>query len=251
MCSSDLDAAGRGVLAGPHRYAPRIPVAALAVAIADRRSVAAERKSVRADRALGTADVRLYAAGWSDVGVSVELLSAIADGAALVLADEHERTDPAALAALIERHGVTHVTGTVETVAGIAAAATALPTVCRWDITGTAPAPELPARLRALAPRSLATFAFTSVGYAGAVTRGCFDGTGCTRPIPGARVQVLDRDLRPVAPGVLGDVYVGGAAVGTAGTSASFVPDPLEPGGRLFRTGERGRWTSEGRLAFA
>ncbi|MEU4312570.1 AMP-binding protein [Nocardia sp. NPDC024068] len=245
------DAAGRGVLAGPHRYAPRIPVAALAVAVADRRSVAAERKTVCTDRALGTADVRLYAAAWSDVGVAVELLSALADGAALVIADEHERSVPGALVELIERHGVTHVTGTLETVAGIAAAATALPTVCRWDITGTAPAPDLPGRLRELAPRSLATFAFTSAGYAGAVTRGCFDGTGRTRPIPGARVQVLDPDLRPAAPGVIGEVYVGGAAVGTPGTSAAFVPDPLEPGGRLFRTGERGTWTSEGRLVFA
>lgn len=245
------DAAGRGVAAGPQRWAPRLPVSALTVAVADRRSVAGERKCARIDRALGTADVRLLAAEWSDAEVAVEALSALADGAALIVAGEYERTEPDALVDLIARHGVTHITGSLGTVSRIAAAATALPTVCRWDITGTGTAADLPARLREIAPRSLATFAFTTPGYAGAVTRGCFDGTGRTRPIPGARVQVLDEDLRPVPPGVRGEVYVGGAALGLGGADGAFVPDPLEPGGRLYRTGRYGEWTPAGWLVFA
>ncbi|WP_459549286.1 AMP-binding protein [Nocardia sp. X0981] len=245
------DAAGRGVAAGPQRWSPRLPVAALTAAVADRRSVAAERRCARIDRALGTADIRLFAAEWSDAGVAVEALAALADGAALIVAGADERTGPDALVDLITRHGVTHITGSLETISRIAAVATALPTVCRWDITGTGTATDLPARLREIAPRSLATFAFTTPGYAGAVTRGCFDGTGRTRPIPGARVQVLDEDLRPVPPGVRGEVYVGGAALGIGGGDEAFVPDPLEPGGRLYRTGRRGEWTSAGWLVFA
>jgi len=85
------------------------------------------------------------------------------------------------------------------------------------------------------------------------VARGAVDGSGRARPIPGARVLVLDEALRPVAPGVDGDVYVGGAglAEGYVGDSANaFVDDPYLPGARLFRTEQRARWDTAGRLAF-
>ncbi|WP_422647538.1 non-ribosomal peptide synthase/polyketide synthase [Actinoalloteichus caeruleus] len=78
------------------------------------------------------------------------------------------------------------------------------------------------------------------------------------RPIAGTRVFVLDRWLRPVPPGVVGDVYLAGAGVargyaGRAGLSASrFVADPFTGGGgRMYRTGDRGRWSRSGVLEFA
>src|ERR1022692_602184 len=74
--------------------------------------------------------------------------------------------------------------------------------------------------------------------------------------IAGTQLYVLDARLRPVPPGVIGEVYVGGAGVahgyhGEPGmTAGSFVPDPFSgrPGARLYRPGDVGRWRGSGRI---
>nr|WP_062330540.1 non-ribosomal peptide synthetase [Herbidospora sakaeratensis] len=76
------------------------------------------------------------------------------------------------------------------------------------------------------------------------------------RPLPGARVHVLDADLRPVLPGTRGELYIGGPGVARgyhgdpARTAAAFVPDPFTPGGRLYRTGDLARRREDGTIVF-
>ncbi|MFJ2703838.1 amino acid adenylation domain-containing protein [Streptomyces sp. NPDC087428] len=73
------------------------------------------------------------------------------------------------------------------------------------------------------------------------------------RPMANQTVYVLDPDRRPVPAGVLGEVYLGGDSVGRGYherpelTAERFVPDPFT-GGRMYRTGDVGRFTPDGGL---
>ncbi|WP_199443695.1 amino acid adenylation domain-containing protein [Umezawaea beigongshangensis] len=184
-------------------------------------------------------------------------------GGTAVLPTEAEAHDPGALAALLDRAHVTHVH--------------AVPS--QYDLLLRVAAPEALARLRAVSlggeplpprlvarhlldcpdsalfndygPTECAVWATTQRCGLAEVTSGDVPVGG---PVAGYRAHVLDPLLRPVPPGVTGEIYLGGpgVALGYHGnpslTAERFLPDPLEPGARLYRTGDRGRWSPDGRL---
>ncbi|MFN2634156.1 MAG: amino acid adenylation domain-containing protein [Thermoanaerobaculia bacterium] len=77
------------------------------------------------------------------------------------------------------------------------------------------------------------------------------------RPISNTRVYIVDRRGLPVPAGIPGEIFIGGVGVareylGRPGlTAEKFVPDPYGPdGGRLYRTGDRGRFLAGGEIQF-
>jgi len=80
------------------------------------------------------------------------------------------------------------------------------------------------------------------------------------RPMPGARVYLLDAHGEPVPIGVAGEIHIGGAGVarGYLGqsvlTAERFLRDPFanarELDARMYRTGDLGRWRADGTIEY-
>jgi amino acid adenylation domain-containing protein len=77
------------------------------------------------------------------------------------------------------------------------------------------------------------------------------------RAVAGAQLLVLDREGRVVPKGVVGELYIGGRGVGRGyrrrggETAERFVVHPWGRGGeRLYRTGDKVRWSRRGELEY-
>ncbi|HEX8559852.1 MAG TPA: amino acid adenylation domain-containing protein [Pyrinomonadaceae bacterium] len=78
------------------------------------------------------------------------------------------------------------------------------------------------------------------------------------RPIANTQVFILDGNLRLSPPGFVGELYAAGAGLARGYherpglTAERFIPHPFstEPGARLYKTGDVGRWLEDGSVEF-
>ncbi|MFZ3492842.1 amino acid adenylation domain-containing protein [Streptomyces sp. 5.8] len=78
------------------------------------------------------------------------------------------------------------------------------------------------------------------------------------RPLPGVRLYLLDERGSLLPTGSEGELYIGGNGLARGYlarpelTAEAFLPDPFTeaPDGRMYRTGDRARWRTDGQLEF-
>ncbi|MEV5840822.1 non-ribosomal peptide synthase/polyketide synthase [Streptomyces sp. NPDC051985] len=186
------------------------------------------------------------------------------DGHALHIADDDTRRDPELLAEFIRARGIDFIEVTPSLLARMADSGLIGPDgECPLAVVGfggEAVPESLWNRLAALPD----TEAFNLYGptettvdaLVGRVRDSARPVVG--RPVHHSRAYVLDTALRPVPPGVTGELYLSGPGLarGYLGrpelTAERFVADPFGvPGARMYRTGDLARWTEDGLLEFA
>ncbi|MFI8930440.1 amino acid adenylation domain-containing protein [Streptomyces sp. NPDC053474] len=218
---------------------------------------------MRAAYDVGAAD-RILQKTPSSFDVSVwEFFLPLLSGAALVMAEPGAHRDPARIAATIRRHGVTmtHFVPSMLHAFVDEPAAADCASLRHVVCSGEALPADLAARFHDVLGAELhnlygPTEAAVDVTY----HRASPDETGGTvpigRPVWNTQVYVLDRTLRPVPPGVTGELYLAGdqLARGYAGrpglTAERFVASPFADGARMYRTGDLVRWNRHGHLVF-
>ncbi|MET8695445.1 amino acid adenylation domain-containing protein [Streptomyces bauhiniae] len=172
--------------------------------------------------------------------------------------------EPRVLRELTERHGVTSLFLTTSLFNLVAETDPAAFAGLRLVSTGgEAAAPGLTQRVAEAAPGTRVLNVYgptetTTFATRHQVTAGTAGVPPIGRPLDGMNAYVLDDRLRPVPPGVVGELYVSGRGVargylGRAGLTATrFVADPYDAdGARMYRTGDLARWTADGDIEYA
>ncbi|GGK48916.1 hypothetical protein GCM10011322_39950 [Salinarimonas ramus] len=189
----------------------------------------------------------------------------LATGGTVVLPTDAEAEDAGALARLVREHRVTHtlmLPGLYDAVLE-AAAPGDLDSLAVVVVAGEACPAALVERHRALLPHARLENEYgptEATVWCSAARLDREPGTRVSigRAVPGMTVRVVDRALRPLPPGVPGEIVIAGPGLarGYAGrpaeTAQRFLPDPdaSTPGARLYRVGDRGMLTGDGRILY-
>jgi amino acid adenylation domain-containing protein/non-ribosomal peptide synthase protein (TIGR01720 family) len=189
----------------------------------------------------------------------LELFISVLSGATLVVPPDGPWLGDE-LAAVLDEHRITHTLIPPAALATLPAPDGSAPRHLRTLIVGAEACPASLVDRWASGRRMINSYGPTEATIVATWTGPLSAGSGTPtigRALPHARVHVLDAAMRPLPPGVDGELYIGGDGVargylGRPGlTAARFVADPFgPPGARLYRTGDRARWNADGTVAF-
>jgi len=213
-------------------------------------------------------DVVLQIASFSfDLSIR-DLICPITIGAHIVLASDVEVRDPSLLIKKIDKHGATALGSTPSLLTAIVDVVRRTDSDCRSLRRIISGGEALPADL---ASRILETFdgrvrlsneygptecTMTSAHYEVTRTQSRCPIVLLGRPLPNVQMYVLDTHLRPLPIGIPGEIHIGGIGLARGYlnrpdlTAERFISNPFDPGKRLYKTGDMGRWLASGELEF-
>ncbi|WP_190087025.1 non-ribosomal peptide synthetase, partial [Streptomyces longisporoflavus] len=198
-----------------------------------------------------------------DVSVP-ELFWPLQVGAGIVIARPDGQKDSGYLAALIRDQQVTDADFAPSMLAAFLSEPTAAQctSLRRVEAAGEALPPELAERFARTLPGARLHNLYGPTEAAVEVTaHECREEPGATSvpigaPVWNTQVYVLDSALRPVPPGVPGELYLAGVQLARGYlnrpglTAERFLASPFTPGARMYRTGDLVKWRPDGVLDY-
>ncbi|EAV43855.1 putative non-ribosomal peptide synthetase [Stappia aggregata IAM 12614] len=228
------------------------------------------RQAALANRLLWIADALPFAEGertlfktsLNFIDGSTELLGALCNGCAVVLAGGNVSADPRRLAEMVEAFAVTRLTVVPSLLASLLED-DCLPGLkgCRTWVTSGEPLPSslLQRFCDKLPDAWLFNFYGASEAAGDSLWARCDAGwnTGIGNPIRDTRVYLLDDRLQPVTDGEKGELYISGSGLALGyhrqpdKTAERFIASPFGPAGALlYRTGDVARRMPDGSYEF-
>ncbi|MEV0155429.1 amino acid adenylation domain-containing protein [Micromonospora sp. NPDC050686] len=193
---------------------------------------------------------------------AVGLYWTLTTGGRVVIPSTDDLRDPLALRTLAAKHQITHLDCTPTLYSLMLADAPEPLSTLRCAIVGGEACPaDLVERHHRLLPDCLLVNNYgpteTTVWATSATVTPANGAVSIGAAIPGVRTYVLDEELRSLAEGTEGELFIGGETVargyhGRPGLTAErFLPDPFSTRGeRMYRTGDRVRRLPAGELEF-
>lgn len=230
----------------------------------EHRSIAHNLAWRRKEYGLGAQDTVLQLFSFAFDGFITSFFTPMAAGSTVLLADHEESRNPVSIARHIQAHGVTHfisLPSLYDAVLEVLEPESAQ-TLRIVTLAGEKVSNAVIARSRSkLAHVELVNeYGPTENSVVATFKRGLEPGLPAVigRPIEGTSVFIVNAELVPVPPGVPGELCLAGAGLARGYrnlpelTEAKFVANPPQPlpVPRLYRTGDRVRWTTDGQIEF-
>jgi amino acid adenylation domain-containing protein len=234
-------------------------------------------ESLRSALGIESDDVYLHTAPFAFSSAVRQTMLPLCHGATLVIADRDQRRDPVIMFELMKENGVTVWETGPSYWRDVVYALSSLTQEQRQRlmsrrlrmilVTGDALDWEIPRSwTRLLGNRARIFNMYSQTETTGTTTiyplPELMDGkTGLVPlgwPVENTEIQVLDEKQQPVAPGEMGEIYVGGPRLAQGYlnrsdlTTQHFLPNPNQskPGERIFKTGDLARSRPDGNLEF-
>jgi amino acid adenylation domain-containing protein len=208
---------------------------------------------------IGSEDVVLNVTSMSFDIAALEIFLPLIGGARLVLCPPAAAGDARALAALIERRGVSHAQATPAAWRLLLDHAAPMKRDLKILCGGEALSADLARRLLEHTATLWNVYGPTETTIWSACHRvkNGDDTPALGRPIANTTMYILDEHLDPVPIGVAGELHIGGAGLARGYlnrpdlTAERFVPNPFEPqGARMYRTGDLARYLPDGNIVY-